>query len=196
MTNDEMLLEKLSATDACPQGTQLPEEAWSRDVALTEIERRVGMQTQDRIEQTVPEYRRSRGWLVAAAAFFVVLVVGSATLFWLTRGGGPEVVDEPTTTTIATTTTPPPTTAPPSALSLPSTWQRVGASVMTPVVGIFDMVETPSGLVVVGFDPGEEDMRQNGVIFFSADGVTWTRIAEDDPALNLGAVLETFLRGH
>lgn len=60
---------------------------------------------------------------------------------------------------------------------------------MTPVAGLFDMTETALGLVAVGFDPGEEDSRQNGVILISSDGVTWTRLAEDDPALNLGAVL-------
>lgn len=187
--NDQLMLERLAETDVCPAQAPLPREAWSRDVALAEIERRVGMQTRERTEQMVPEYRTSRGWLVAAAAFIVVLVVGTATLFWLTRGGGPEIIDEPTTTLAPTTTAPTTTTAPPSPLSLPDTWQRVGASVMTPIVGIFDMVETPSGLVAVGFDPGEEDMRQNGVILTSADGVTWSRLAEDDPALNLGAIL-------
>lgn len=189
MNDDQLLLEHLAATDACPPKAPLPEEAWTRDVALAEIERRVGMQTRERTQQVPPEYRTSRGWLVAAAAFIVVLAVGTATLFWLTRGGGPEVVDEPTTTMAPTTTTPTPTTAAPSPLSLPGAWQRVGASVMTPIVGIFDMTETASGLVAVGFDPGEEDFRQNGVILTSTDGVNWSRLAEDDPALNLGAVL-------
>jgi hypothetical protein len=58
---------------------------------------------------------------------------------------------------------------------------------MTPVLGVFDMVETLSGLVVVGFT-GEEDSRPNGVILASADGVNWARLAEDDPTLNLGTV--------
>lgn len=145
------------------------------------------MQTRERIQQMPPEYRTSRGWLVAAATFVVVLVVGTAMLFWMTRGGGPEVVDEPTTTLAPTTTTP--TTVIPNPLSLPGAWQRVGASVMAPVVGIFDMTETASGLVAVGFDPGEEDFRQNGVILSSADGMNWTRLAEDAPELNLGAIL-------
>jgi len=149
-------------------------------------------ETTDRITRptTRPEEgtRPARGWLVAAAAFLTVLVVGTMSLFWLTRSGGPEVIDEPPPTTVVTTTTPP-TTVAPSPLSLPDTWQRVGAAVMTPVVGIFDMTETPSGLVAVGFDPGEEDFRQNGTIFTSSDGVNWTRLAEDDPASNLGTVL-------
>ncbi len=188
MNDDQLLLEHLATTDACPPETPLPEEAWSRDVALAEIERRVGMQTRERTQQMPQENQTSRGLLVAAAAFAVVLVIGTATLFWLTRGGGQDVVDEPTTTLAPTTTTPTPTTAAPSPLSLPDTWQRVGASVMTPVDGIFDMVETSSGLVAVGFYPGE-DHRQNGVILTSTDGTTWNRLAEDDPALNLGPVL-------
>jgi hypothetical protein len=189
MNDDQLLLEHLAATDACPSETPLPEEAWSRDVALAEIERRFGMKTRERPQQVQPDYRRSRGWLVAAAAFVAVLVIGSAMLFWLTRSGGPEMVDEPTTTHAPTTTSPTPTTVAPPPLSLPGTWQRVGAAVMTPIVGLHDMAETASGLVVVGFDHGEEDGRQYGVILTSADGVNWTRLAEDDPALNLGAVL-------
>lgn len=147
------------------------------------------MQTEDRIQQKFPQPRTSRGWLVAAATFTAVLVIGSLMLFWLARNGGPEVVDEPTTTTIPTTTSPTSTTVAPSPLSLPDTWQRVGAQVMAPIVGMFNMSETTSGLVAVGFDPGEEDFRQNGVILTSSDGVTWNRLAEDDPAMNLGAVL-------
>ena len=121
MNDDQLLLEQLAATDTCPPKTPLPEQAWSRDVALAEIERRVGMHTQGRTQQTPQEFKTSRGWLVAAAAFVAVLVIGTATLFWLTRSGGQEVVDEPTTT-LATTTTPPPTTAAPNPLSLPDTW--------------------------------------------------------------------------
>ena len=104
MIDDQPLLEQLAATDAYALDTPLPEEAWTRDVALAEIERRVGMQTEDQIRHRPPQPRTARGWLVAAATFVAVLVIGTAMLFWLTRGGGPEVVDEPTTTTIPTTT--------------------------------------------------------------------------------------------
>jgi hypothetical protein len=51
------------------------------------------------------------------------------------------------------------------------------------------MTVVGSRLFVVGFDPGEGDYRQNGVIFASDDGVNWVRLAEDDPALSLGTVL-------
>ena len=188
MNDDQLLLEHLAVTDEFAPDTPLPAEAWTRDAALAEIERRVGMQTEERIRPRLPERTRSRGWLVAAAAFVAVLIVGTVMLFWPGPDRGPVVVDTPTTTVPPTTT--PPTTAPPqSSLNLPDTWQRVGSQTMTPVVGLFDMIATRSGLVAVGFDPGEEDFRQNGVIFSSADGVEWTRLAEDDPALNLGAVL-------
>jgi hypothetical protein len=59
---------------------------------------------------------------------------------------------------------------------------------MDPVVGLFDMTEAGSRLVAVGFDPGA-DFRQDGVIFVSEDGLTWSRIAENDPALTTGTVL-------
>jgi hypothetical protein len=45
-----------------------------------------------------------------------------------------------------------------------------------------------SGLVAAGFNPGD-DNRQDGVILESDDGVVWTRLAADDPALTTGTVL-------
>lgn len=118
-----------------------------------------------------------------SAAIVVILVFGATALLF---GGGEAPGD---TTLSPATEVAPPTTVAHSPLSLPDVWQRVGTPVMRPIVGLFDMVETSSGLVAVGFDPGEEDSRQNGVILSSIDGVTWTRLAEDDPALNLGTVL-------
>ena len=171
MIDDQQLLEQLAATDAYAPDMPLPVAAWTHDAALAEIERRVGMRTQERTRQMPPEYKTSRGWLVAAATFVAVLIIGTATLFWIPGGGGQEVVDQPTTTVTT------------------DTWQRVGTRVMTPIVGLFDMIETGSGLVAVGWDPGEEDHRQNGVILTSSDGVTWTRSAEGDPALNLGTIM-------
>jgi len=136
--------------------------------------------------QEAPQRRRAPIPVVVGAALLVLIAIGIPVLLF---SGGQEVIDEPTTTLAPTTTAPTTTTVPPSSLNLPDTWQRVGAQVMTPVVGIFDMVDTSFGLVAVGFDPGEEDSRQNGVILASADGVEWTRLAEDDPALNMGGVL-------
>ena len=127
-----------------------------------------------------------RNWAVAVAvAVAVLLLIGVPAWFFGTRQG--PIIDDPSTTTTLAPTTVPPTVPPPPAPV--QTWGRVGTAVMQPVVGLFAMTETESGLVAVGFDPGEEDFRQNGVIFTSDDGLTWTRLAEDDPALNLGAIL-------
>lgn len=135
---------------------------------------------------------RRRPWLpavaVVGAALLVMVAVGLPILFL----GGREsiVIDQPATTVAPpVATTLPPTTLPPSPVATLDSWQRVGADVMQPVVGLFDMTQVGSRLIAVGFDPGEEDRRQNGVIFASNDGVTWTRLAEDDPALTMGAVL-------
>ena len=186
--NDSQLLERLAATDAYAPGAPLPSSARTRNAAIAEIERRADMQTQKRTVPPTPPRRTRDGWLVAAAAFAVVLLLGVAMAFWASQGN--EDVIEPTTTTSAVSTTittvpPPPEPVPPMV----DTWQRVGAGVMTPVVGLFDMTQVEQRLVAVGFDPGEDDMRQNGVIFASDDGVNWVRLAEDDPALTLGAVL-------
>jgi hypothetical protein len=145
------------------------------------------MQTQKRTVPQAPPRRTRDGWLVAAAAFVVVLLLGVAMAFWASQGN--EDVIEPSTTTSVPTTV---TTVPPPLEPVPpiiDAWQRVGGALMGPVVGTFDMIQTGSRLVVVGFDPGEDDYRQNGVIFASDDGVNWERLAEDDPALTQGWVL-------
>ncbi len=185
--NDSQMLEKLAMTDAYAPHTPLPVSARTRDTALAEIERRTDMQTQKRPAPQAPLRRRRNGWLVAAAAFIVVLVVGTAMAFLASR------TDDSVIAPVTTTTSPIPTTvAPVPVLPVPSmvdAWQRVGGAVMEPVVGTFDMTVVGSRLFVVGFDPGEDNFRQNGVIFTSDDGVNWVRLAEDDPALTLGAVL-------
>lgn len=134
---------------------------------------------------------RRRPWLpavaVVGAALLVMVAVGLPILFF--GGRDSIVIDQPTTTVAPVPTTLPPTTLPPSPVVTLDSWKRVGADVMQPVVGLFDMTQVGSRLIAVGFDPGEEDRRQNGVIFASDDGVTWTRLAEDDPALTMGAVL-------
>ena len=56
------------------------------------------------------------------------------------------------------------------------------------VDGTFDMTAVGSRLFAVGFVPGEDD-RQNGVVLTSDDGVNWVRLAVNDPALTVGAVL-------
>jgi hypothetical protein len=131
---------------------------------------------------------RAPGWAVAVgAAVAVVVLIGGVV--WLVGGTGTDVVEEPTvTTTYPVPTTVAPVPVPPTP-PIVDVWQRVGEALTAQVVGTFDMTSVGSQLFVVGFDPGEDDSRQNGVIFASDDGVNWVRLAEDDPALTLGAVL-------
>jgi len=141
------------------------------------------MQTEQKLAPQTPPRRSTPGWLVAAAAFAIVLFVGSALVLW--TGRTDYAVDEPATTTtsgISTTVTAVP--APPQM----DVWQRVGAGVMDPVVGLFDITVAGSRLVALGFDPGD-DYRQDGVVFASENGVDWTRLAADDPALTTGSAL-------
>ncbi len=133
-----------------------------------------------------PTWRRLRPvWVAVAAAIFVFVAVGAAGLLGLFGGGGEIVEPTPVTTVPA----PVVTTVPLTGASTLDSWQRVGAEVMQPFAGLSAMTQSERGLIAVGFDAGEEDQRPNGVIFGSEDGLTWTRLAADDPALNLGAVL-------
>jgi len=67
-------------------------------------------------------------------------------------------------------------------------WTRLGVETTESIVGLTDVTVADSGLVGIGFDPGA-DLRQNGVIVVSDDGVMWTRLGEADPALTSGTVL-------
>ena len=102
--NDDQVLEKLSETDLYAADTLMPVSAWSREAALSEIERRTGMDTRDTTSgketppgvsderkpsarPSTPERlmketgrRRWSGALVGAAAFAVVVIVGVAIL--------------------------------------------------------------------------------------------------------------------
>lgn len=123
----------------------------------------------------------------AAALVLVIMAIG-LPLFFL--GGDGAVVEEPTSTTVQSAPTTMPI-APAPSTTVPvivESWQRVGADAMNDAVGLWDMTLTESGLLAVGYDPGD-DMRQNGVVFVSENGVDWVQVAEDDPALRLGAVL-------
>ena len=112
------LIDRLSAIDAFAPGTQLPEQTWTPEVALTEIERRMGMDPTDTTvekkaagasqedvllagqvdtdepkELRVRRKRRSRGLLVAAVAAVVVLVAGFGT--WIAIDDSPDPVADP-----------------------------------------------------------------------------------------------------
>ncbi|RLE12022.1 MAG: hypothetical protein DRJ28_09740, partial [Actinobacteria bacterium] len=133
---------------------------------------------------------RRRPWLpavaVVGAALLVMVVVGLPILFF----GGQEstVIEQPTTTMAQVTTTVPPTTLPPIPVFIWESWQRVGADVMQPAFALPDMTQVGSRLIAVGLEPGEEDSPQDVVICASDDGVTWARLAENDPALTSGMV--------
>jgi hypothetical protein len=184
--NDSQLLERLAATDAYAPHLPLSGAGPTREAALTQIEQRANVKT--RPESGPPlRSRHWNGWLVAAAAFVVVLVTGAALVLLTAPVNEPAIA--PTSTTLPQTPTTASTIPPEPVPPMVESWQRVGGAVMAPVVGTFGMAEAGSRLFVVGFDPGEDNYRQNGVIFASEDGVNWVRLAERDPALNLGAVL-------
>ncbi len=140
---------------------------------------------------------RIPGWLVAVVAAAVVLVLVGGTAIWLGGGGsdmpvGTDPVPETTVPAAPSTTTGPvPTSAPPPTIPTLSSlgeWQQVGAEVMQPAVAMTGITPLGSGFVAVGFQP-DENGRQDGAIFSSEDGITWTRTAEDDEALTTGSVL-------
>jgi hypothetical protein len=124
-----------------------------------------------------------RPFVVAVGFAMLILLVIGVPILLGGGGGGNEapVATEPATppTTVATESTTP---------LLVDSWQQVGTDVMSSAIGLYDMTRFGSQLVAVGFDLGEDNARPNGAIFVSDDGITWTRLAEEDPALNLGAV--------
>ena len=186
MTDRETMLERLRSANPLPDTDHVDAEELGLFVSYFE-ERKADMQTEKRPAPQAPLRRRRKGWLVAAAAAIAVFVLIGGSL-WFVGGTGTDVVEEPMFTT---TSAVPTTVAPVPVLPAPSMvdgWQRVGGAVMEPAVGMFDMTVVGSRLFVVGFDWGRWD-RENGVIFASDDGVSWVRLAEDDPALTLGAVL-------
>jgi len=149
-----------------------------------------------------PELRPGWGpWAVALSAAAVVLVlIGGVAILLGGRGSESPVGLEPDVATTVppapTTTTPttPSTTTitepsiPPVTLSSLDAWQQVGAEVTQPAVGMTGITPLGSGFVAIGFEP-DDDGRQDGAIFSSDDGITWTRTAEDDEALTTGFVM-------
>ena len=98
--NDSQMLETLAMTDAYAPHEPLPASTWTRDTALTEIERRAIMQTEKRPAPQTPLRRRPSGWLVAAGAAIAVFVLIGGFV-WLVSGTGGDVVVEPQATALA-----------------------------------------------------------------------------------------------
>ncbi|MEN8114495.1 MAG: hypothetical protein ABFS21_08910 [Actinomycetota bacterium] len=181
MTDRNDLLRRVMNTNPVPGGSELPASlADSRPpVALI-----IGSEVPSGVRPAPRNVLPWRGLVVAAAAA-VLVVLAIAVPLLLSARQSPDPASVTSTLPLSTTTAPPPTTVAPAAFE---TWQRVGADAMEPVVGLFDITRFGTGFVAMGFDPGE-DHRQDGVIFMSDDGLTWTRVAEEDPALTTGTAL-------
>jgi hypothetical protein len=120
---DTQLLNRLGRANAYVDDAPLPEAIWTHDLALREIDRRIGMQTQEKTTPVVAPEPRRRGWLIAAAAFGVVLLVGVMLTLAnrsteVSPATPPTTVAPPTTQAApATTVAPVATTVAPAALS-------------------------------------------------------------------------------
>ncbi len=113
--NDTQLLNRLGRANAYVDDAPLPEAIWTHDLALREIDRRIGMQTQEKTTPVVAPEPRRRGWLVAAAAFGVVLLVG-VMLTLANRSTEVSPATPPTPVAPPTTQAAPATTVAPAAL--------------------------------------------------------------------------------
>jgi hypothetical protein len=117
--NDTQLLNRLGRANAYVDDAPLPEAIWTHDLALREIDRRIGMQTQEKTTPVAAPEPRRRGWLVAAAAFGVVLLVG--VVFTLANRS-----------TEVSPATPPTTVAPPTTQAAPATTVAPAATTVAP----------------------------------------------------------------
>ena len=129
--NDTQLLELVGRANAYTEDAPLPDAVWTRDLALREIDRRIGMQTQQiNTPNRAPKPKR-RGWLVAAGAFVVVLLVG--VVFALAN-----TTAETSPATSPTTSVPPTTQATAETTVAPVATTVTPASVATIQVEAFD----------------------------------------------------------
>ncbi|MBT8202662.1 MAG: hypothetical protein HKN74_10330 [Acidimicrobiia bacterium] len=100
---DAQLIDRLAGTDVYMADVPLPDEIWSADFALQEIERRTGMQTEERGIQelggspTEPRTPRRR-WLVPALAAGLAVVVAVVVAIAVLASGDEEVPDVGNTT--------------------------------------------------------------------------------------------------
>lgn len=92
--NDAQLIDWLSGTDAYAADVPIPDEIWTPAIALHEIERRTGMQTDERRVQEVgetlapkPQRRKSIMPALAGAAAVLVIALGG----WVLINDGSDV---------------------------------------------------------------------------------------------------------
>ena len=170
--NDDQVLNQLSQTDVYAPGTEMPATAWSRDAALAEIERRMGMeprastdhptaalldrddrrgtmQTQPtQVPTTVPPQKKRR--LVALGTAFAVVAAVAGIAIWLSSLG--DRGDDVTLARPASpVTTEPPTVPPPIA--------AVEAAIDAYNAGDVDGW-------VAAFDPGAEEAQPEAWGYF------------------------------
>ena len=165
--NDSQILEQLSLTDAYAPDMDMPESAWSHDVAFAEVERRIGVRARTTTAPVQPTTTRQRGWLIAAVAFAVVIVVvGAAMLFARPADNMPPV------TTPSTTQPPPPTTEalPPTTVATDEAVEEVTVTMIAPIVEA-DPVMTEEVVALLdgyetAFNTGDEATFSS---FFAAD---------------------------
>jgi hypothetical protein len=167
--NDSQILEQLSLTDAYAPEMDMPESAWSHDVAFAEVERRIGGRTQTTTAPVQPAPTRQRGWLIAAAAFAVVIVViGAAILFARPADNMPPVTTPSTTQAPTPTTTEalPPTTVATDEVTVTTIAPIVEADPVIPgeLIALLDTYETV-------FNAGDEATFR---ALFAAD-FSWVR---------------------
>jgi hypothetical protein len=109
--NDAQLIDRLAGTDAYSADVPVPDDIWTPDVALREIERRTGMQTQEQETQQVggsplgskPPRRR---WLVPVLAAGTAVVIAVVVAVALLGGDDESDVANSTVPTTAPTTVP------------------------------------------------------------------------------------------
>ncbi len=154
--NDNQLLERLAAANAYGDDSAVPEKVWTRDLALREIERRMGMtQTTRKTQPTeAPRPRRPR-LLAAVAAFAAVVAIGGVVLLAVNLGGDqPPASDLTTTSTTQATQPTTPATVPPApeTLSFSVGAQAAGTYLAEwfPVDMVFELDE---GWFALGEDP-------------------------------------------
>lgn len=141
---------------------------------------------------------RRRPVLVALAAAAVLLVVLAAVVLLDPFGvDDSPFIEDPTTTTVpasatteaapTTSTAEAATTTTASAPLLPViTWELIEDEALDPSgsVLISDVIAAGPGLIAVGDIWSDEDEMATGVIWYSTDGRTWTRVPHEDQVFN------------